>query len=365
MAKWSDKYKKSIDCSNPKGFSQKAHCAGRKKKKMNENAAQQAAIAISKKKSGNYDKDGLRKTKYKSKNHPLKKTNKQRLKYMKEAGRPYSKTYLDLLIKSGQGKTANTVNVKIPKSGHFMDEEKLNEKGVFTTLGRVAGQYMGDKIGAQAAGASAGEALGVQTDYHTQKAGRTAKARFTKFRRGVKRKGYKPGDLTRAMVNKPRKPQPERKEPTLKKERVENIDERNVVSSTLSKTMAKMSPTYGMAKKELKTRLKKDPKKSKMSHAVTVAKKYTGVDTKTLHDITENGPCWDTHKQVGMKMKNGRRVPNCVPKNEDAPVNAVGGGNIAGLGIGPQGEPGIPKKRGRKFRKLMPFILYMKRRQNV
>lgn len=29
--KWSKKYKKSIDCSNPKGFSQKAHCAGRKK----------------------------------------------------------------------------------------------------------------------------------------------------------------------------------------------------------------------------------------------------------------------------------------------------------------------------------------------
>ena len=30
--KWSKKYKKSIDCSNPKGFSQKAHCAGRKKR---------------------------------------------------------------------------------------------------------------------------------------------------------------------------------------------------------------------------------------------------------------------------------------------------------------------------------------------
>lgn len=28
--KWSKTYKKSIDCSNPKGFSQKAHCAGRK-----------------------------------------------------------------------------------------------------------------------------------------------------------------------------------------------------------------------------------------------------------------------------------------------------------------------------------------------
>ena len=29
--KWSKKYKSSINCNNPKGFSQKAHCAGRKK----------------------------------------------------------------------------------------------------------------------------------------------------------------------------------------------------------------------------------------------------------------------------------------------------------------------------------------------
>ena len=29
---WSEKYKRSIDCNNPRGFSQRAHCAGRKKK---------------------------------------------------------------------------------------------------------------------------------------------------------------------------------------------------------------------------------------------------------------------------------------------------------------------------------------------
>lgn len=29
--KWSEKYKRSINCENPKGFSQRAHCAGRKK----------------------------------------------------------------------------------------------------------------------------------------------------------------------------------------------------------------------------------------------------------------------------------------------------------------------------------------------
>jgi hypothetical protein len=31
--KWSEKYKSSINCNNPKGFSQKAHCQGRKKRK--------------------------------------------------------------------------------------------------------------------------------------------------------------------------------------------------------------------------------------------------------------------------------------------------------------------------------------------
>jgi len=29
--KWSDKRKKSINCDSPKGFSERAHCAGRKK----------------------------------------------------------------------------------------------------------------------------------------------------------------------------------------------------------------------------------------------------------------------------------------------------------------------------------------------
>lgn len=34
--KWSKDYKKSINCSNPKGFSQKAHCAARKKRARGE-----------------------------------------------------------------------------------------------------------------------------------------------------------------------------------------------------------------------------------------------------------------------------------------------------------------------------------------
>ncbi len=37
-----------------------------------------------------------------------------------------------------------------------------------------------------------------------------------------------------------------------------------------------------------------------------------GFDEESLK--SESGPCWDGFKQVGMKMKGGKRVPNCVPE---------------------------------------------------
>lgn len=113
---WSQKYKSSINCSHPKGFSQKAHCAG--KKKHNENhevmemtcpdcgmcqthgnvnesaaAAIAAATAIAKKKSGNYDSEGMRKTPYKNPDSPNRKSNAERRAELKEDLRKwFSKT---------------------------------------------------------------------------------------------------------------------------------------------------------------------------------------------------------------------------------------------------------------------------------
>ena len=37
------------------------------------------------------------------------------------------------------------------------------------------------------------------------------------------------------------------------------------------------------------------------------------------------GECWKTHKQVGTKMKGGKVVPNCVPKNEEVFIEALKG----------------------------------------
>ena len=44
--KWSDKYKKSINCDNPKGFSQRAHCQGKKKSVKEENLQEISAAKI-------------------------------------------------------------------------------------------------------------------------------------------------------------------------------------------------------------------------------------------------------------------------------------------------------------------------------
>jgi hypothetical protein len=41
---------------------------------------------------------------------------------------------------------------------------------------------------------------------------------------------------------------------------------------------------------------------------------------------------------------------------EDVPVNNAGGGWVAGLGVGAQGEPGVKKK------KLAKFISFIKRK---
>ena len=42
--------------------------------------------------------------------------------------------------------------------------------------------------------------------------------------------------------------------------------------------------------------------------------------TKSM-DEGKGDPCWDTHKQVGMKKKGNRMVPNCVPKNEEVELD--------------------------------------------
>jgi hypothetical protein len=60
--KWSQKYKDSIDCNNPKGFSQRAHCAGKSKKVETKEATGTASTGV-------YDAPGFEDVKMRG-NHP-------------------------------------------------------------------------------------------------------------------------------------------------------------------------------------------------------------------------------------------------------------------------------------------------------
>jgi hypothetical protein len=87
--KWSEKYKKSIDCNNPKGFSQRAHCQGRKKKlKENLTEAERTAMAklrdLAKKHACKGSKDCTAKDKIDSMYQELKKQYSMGIKVEKE-----------------------------------------------------------------------------------------------------------------------------------------------------------------------------------------------------------------------------------------------------------------------------------------
>jgi hypothetical protein len=66
-------------------------------------------------------------------------------------------------------------------------------------------------------------------------------------------------------------------------------------------------------------------------------------------------------KECGLGMYWCNTDNKCKPMQEDAPVNAVGGGQIAGVGVGAQGEPGVNQK---KKKKVVPFKSFLHRKQS-
>jgi hypothetical protein len=93
-------------------------------------------------------------------------------------------------------------------------------------------------------------------------------------------------------------------------------------------------------------------------------KQYINEVKKPTGDLKK--ACWTGYTAVGMKMKGGRKVPNCVPEEvvkEDGmgggvvAANNVGAGNIAGSG-GKGGEPGVNPKN-----KKGPVLIQMAKRK--
>lgn len=75
--------------------------------------------------------------------------------------------------------------------------------------------------------------------------------------------------------------------------------EKQLQKSRKNSLIAMRSMHHQQAKKDLKD----------LEKALKKAQKNESVDE-------DEDPCWDDHEMVGMKTKNGKKVPNCVPKKE-------------------------------------------------
>lgn len=85
---------------------------------------------------------------------------------------------------------------------------------------------------------------------------------------------------------------------------VKKIDKALSETSELKMGSEEESKEHGMSKAEAKKTAKDHLKKNK--HYYSIMKKV-GLEEKS-------DPCWKDYQQVGMKKKNGKKVPNCVPK---------------------------------------------------
>ena len=84
----------------------------------------------------------------------------------------------------------------------------------------------------------------------------------------------------------------------------------------------------------------RDPKAYEPAPGDATAKTKPSKHTKKYHKMYSSEKknmdeaCWTGYKQVGLKKKNGKTVPNCVPVKEDipgVPANNVGSGNVKGF----------------------------------
>jgi hypothetical protein len=88
---------------------------------------------------------------------------------------------------------------------------------------------------------------------------------------------------------------------------------------------------------ELKAKMGEDEKQipAWIQDHISKAENYISQASSNYHEygqnearIAEDSPCWKGYKQVGMKDKGGKQVPNCVPNEsvvKEGPMNLRGG----------------------------------------
>ena len=309
---WSEKYKKSIDCDNPKGFSQRAHCQGRKKKMTEEKKDHEYSMARSE----------------------LKTVTNAVKRLQKKMG------------KKGEGNLQAWVQSKITKAADYIDtaadyvtnEETVKEEGLRDWFGKSKSKD-GKKgwVNVVTGGTCASDEPGEGTPKCVSSAKRASMTKAERLSAQRRKKAADPGQQEKTGAAKPTyvSTDPKKK---MKKEEVEV-------------TEAKDKPGKGSGKKDAcynKVKARYDVWPSAYASGALVKCRKVGAanwgnksesydfsnwrdDFKALEIETVNliepepikggqpidEKCWVGYKQVGMKKKGDKVVPNCVKEGEE------------------------------------------------
>ena len=308
---WSEKYKKSIDCDNPKGFSQRAHCQGKKKKMSEEKKDHEYSMARSE------------------------------LKTVTNAAKRLQKK----MGKKGEGNLQAWVQSKITKAADYIDtaadyvtnEETVSEEGLRDWFGKSKSKD-GKKgwVNVVTGGTCASDEPGEGTPKCVSSAKRASMSKAERLSAQRRKKKADPGQQQKSGAAKPTYVSTDPKN-KMKKEEVEV-------------TEAKDKPGKGSGKKDacynkVKSRYSVWPSayasgalvKCRKVGAANWGNKSESYDFSNWRDdfkaleietvnLIEPEPiqggqpidekCWVGYKQVGMKKKGDKVVPNCVKEEE-------------------------------------------------
>jgi len=309
---WSEKYKKSIDCDNPKGFSQRAHCQGRKKKMTEEKKDHEYSMARSE------------------------------LKTVTNAAKRLQKK----MGKKGEGNLQAWVQSKITKAADYIDtaadyvtnEETVKEDNLHRWYqDSESKDGKSGWVNVVTGGTCASDEPGEGTPKCVSSAKRASMTKAERLSAQRRKKAADPGQQEKTGAAKPTyvSTDPKKK---MKKEEVEV-------------TEAKDKPGKGSGKKDacynkVKSRYSVWP--SAYASGALVKCRKVGADNwgnksesydfsnwredfKALEIETVNliepepikggqpidEKCWVGYKQVGMKKKGDKVVPNCVKEGEE------------------------------------------------
>tara|TARA_R110000796_G_scaffold61077_2_gene141380 strand:+ start:24000 stop:24932 length:933 start_codon:yes stop_codon:yes gene_type:complete len=105
-------------------------------------------------------------------------------------------------------------------------------------------------------------------------------------------------------------------------------DKGNVVKVTFGDPNMQIRRDNPEAKKSFRARHKCSEKKDKTTAGYWSCKMWSNKKVSDIvsEDLRESkkgddDPCWDTHKKVGTKMKGGKRVNDCVPKDKNESID--------------------------------------------